>query len=579
MAPQKEKVLQDCLFLASIVLLSVILYIKGLGFYGLDWNSLRVLSMAQEQSLFSLFQSLYGDHVKMQPGKILYHAGLYKLFGLNPFGYHIFNHAVFLLNVLLFYVTLRHLYDKRLFAISAALVYAFLPHYSSVRFFVQGFEFNLALTFYFLSLYSDLRAVRARPAGFWGWKFSSLLSLICSMLVHPIAMALFLLYPIFVWYREKRMRGERLNKRADPTRNSLTEIVRTNPRVLFYMTLAAVLPIMNLNILTAIELGSSNFSHIFKHIIDVNYSTYGWGLNYVHAMAVAYGSYGIGLPLVVWSSILNHSNLATFVVAGLLGLGIYFFLYSTIKRSRNGHIDRIYIIKFIKHGFIVFFLGYGAYLIDVRVRFSSTGAVNVAAVAAALGVALTMIGFLGWISTIFRSKRIRRQSFCLFVALFCTSGFFVNNYIASFWVAANEQQQEILNDIRETFPMLSSGSTMILDGICPYIGPATVFESNWDLEGALKIRYQDNTIRADIVTPDLGIKENMLRTSHYGVQNYPFKNLVIYNYQKKKSYPLSNAEDARHYFEMINPNYKVNCKDGRVGFGEPIFKIKSLVVR
>ena len=97
--------------------------------------------------------------------------------------------------------------------------------------------------------------------------------------------------------------------------------------------------------------------------------------------------------------------------------------------------------------------------------------------------------------------------------------------------------------------------------------------------GALKLLYQDNTIRANIITPDIDINDDRIRISGSGVQNYAFKNLFIYNHKEKKAYPLTNAKDARQYFEMINPNYKVNCKDGRPGFGEPIFKIKSFVVR
>jgi len=572
MLRKREKILPDCLFLASVVLLLSFLYIKGLGFYGLDWNSARILSMAKEQSLSGLFEVLYGVHVKMQPGKVFYHVGLYKLFGLNPLGYHIFNHAVFLLNVLLFYAILRKLYGKRLLCISVVLVYAFLPHYSSARFWLQGFEFNLALTFYFLSLYADLKTIRARTAGFWGWKLSSALSLICSLLIHPIAMALFLLNPILVWSQTKWRLDEEVNNREQKKSNSFIELIRNNPRTLFYFQLVFLLPLINLNILTAIDNGTSNFLHIF----EANYGTYGWGLNYIHATAIAYGSYGIGLPFVVGSTILNHSNIATFVVAGLLGLILSFFLYSTSKRCESGYIDRIYLMKFIKHGFIVFVLGYAAYLIDVRVRFSSTGGVNVTAVAAALGVALTMIGFLGWVSNLFRSNRVRRQSYCIFVTLVCVSGFLVNSHIASFWVAANEQQHKLLDDIQETLPALSSGTTLIIDGQSRYNGPAPVFEANWDLEGALRLLYQDNTIRANIVTADIDINDDRIRISGFGVQNYAFKNLFIYNHKEKKVYPLTNAKDARQYFEMINPTYKV---DGRAGFGEPIFKIKSFVVR
>jgi len=247
-------------------------------------------------------------------------------------------------------------------------------------------------------------------------------------------------------------------------------------------------------------------------------------------MAVAYGSYGIGLPFVVWSSIINHSSATTFIGAGLLGLMIFLFLNSKVKRTRSEHMNGFYMRKLLKHGLIIFFLGYGAYLIDVRVRFSSTGVVNVAMVAASLGIALTMTGTLGWISSLFKSRWIRRQGYCIFVTLICVSGFLVNSHIASFWVAANEQQHELLDEIQGKFPALSSGITLIIDGQCRYYGPATVFESNWDLEGALKLLYQDNTIRANILAPDIDINDDRIRISGSGVQNYAFKNLSIYNH-------------------------------------------------
>ncbi len=578
-SPDREKLLPDFLFLTGIVLLSCILYIKSLGFYGLDWVGLRDLSLANDQSFSGLFEILYKDHLKMQPGKVLYHVGLYKLFGLGPLGYHIFNHAVFLLNILLFYVILRKSNGNRLLCISAALVYAFLPHYSSVRFWLQGFEFNLALTFYFLSLYSDFTGLRTGSTGFWGWRLSSAMSLICSTLINPIALALFFLNPILIWHQTRRMPDKKVERREEKKPNSFTEQIRNNPRVLFYLQLALVLPLVNLNILTAIDTGTSNFPHIFRHIFDANYGHYDWGLNYIHAVGVAYGSFGLGLPLVVWLTIMNHANIITFVAAGLLGLVIYLFISSTIKRFETGYIGKSDLLRFMKYGFIVFAMGYTAYLIDVRVRFSSAGAVNIAAVAAALGVALTVIAFLGWVSNLFRSKQVRAQSFCLLIALFCSAGFLVNNHIAWFWLAANEQRQEILDDVRSTLPTLSPGSTVIVDGICPYIGPAPVFESNWDLEGALKLLYQDNSIRANIVTADIDINDDRIRVSGAGVQNYPFKNVSIYNHKEKRVYPLASAQDARQYFEMINPSYKVNCKDGRLGFGEPIFKIKSFVIR
>lgn len=578
--PANKKTFQDCIFLSGIVLLSFIPYIKGLGFYGIDWSFLGRLSMSGDQSLPGFFKVLYNDWVKMQPGKVLYLASLYKMFGLNPFGYHIFNNTIFLLNILLFYVVLCNFFNRRFLCLSAALVYALLPHYSSVRFWVQGFELNLALTFYFLSLYSDLRAMRAQPAGFWAWKLSSTLSLICSMLTHPIAMVLFLLNPILVWYHERKICESSFKNGVESSPNSLTQLRSTNPRVLFYINLSVLLPIINLKVLSAIESGNLNFDYILNNLLNASHGNYDWGLNYIHAIAVAYGSYGIGLPVIVWTTILNYSSLTILAVAGLLGLVIYLFFYSTMRESKHSYPDKTDLITFVKRGFVVFVLGYAAYLIDIGVRFSSTGAVNVTAIAAALGVALTMVGFLGWISTLFGSNRVKVQIYYVLIALLCIAGFVINNRIASFWIAAYKQEQMILDDIYKKFPTPLAGSALLLDGICPYVGPAMLFETNWDLTGALRTVYRDNTFRADIVTEKLKVKEDGVYIQHHdGVHTYPFKNLYIYNFEQKASFQLTNAQSAIDYFQTFNPNHNLSCPDGRPGFGLPVFKLNSFIFR
>ena len=42
-------------------------------------------------------------------------------------------------------------------------------------------------------------------------------------------------------------------------------------------------------------------------------------------------------------------------------------------------------------------------------------------------------------------------------------------------------EQRVLASTQQRFPAMPPNSTLLLDGVCPYAGPAVVFEANWDL--------------------------------------------------------------------------------------------------
>ena len=104
LSPSPRAALQDCLFIGFTILLSLILYIRGLGFYSDDWSFLGYLSTSANQSLAGFFQTLYDfENIKSRPVQALYQAGLYRLFGFHPLGYHLVNAGVLLAGIILFY--------------------------------------------------------------------------------------------------------------------------------------------------------------------------------------------------------------------------------------------------------------------------------------------------------------------------------------------------------------------------------------------------------------------------------------------------------------------------------------------
>ncbi|MCI0528150.1 MAG: hypothetical protein L0Y56_11995, partial [Nitrospira sp.] len=397
---------------------------------------------------------------------------------------------------------------------------------------------SLSMVLYFLSLFSDLQALKASRARQWGWKLLSILGLFGSTLAYEVVMPLFLLNPLLVWYHGQQLYGSASDKPSN----------RVSLSALYMNTLLLLLPIVVFKKLVTVRLGNQtglveHFITIARKAISFHYDEYSYGLNFKQAVLVHYGDYGLGLPRIVYQILDGYPDEAVFAMGGVLGLFIFGYLYRVAKRSEIELFSQAKMFRFITSwGVIVFGLGYAIFLTNSNVHFTATGVSNRTAMAAAVGVALSLVGGLGWIGTLLPSDRLRRYFFCVLVTLLCLIGFLINNTLASFWIAAYRQQQEVLADIRQKFPTLPAWSTLLLDGVCPYIGPAVVFESNQDLSGALHRFYQDRTLRGNVVTPNLKIREDGLSSSRYGMQfDYFYENLFVYHFGRKTVHPLPDA--------------------------------------
>jgi hypothetical protein len=548
---------QDSAFLTLVVLLSLVLYIKDLGLYSDDWHFLSLLSNSNDQSLFGLIVSVFPD-TRLRPIQTLYVAGPYWLFGSHPLGYHLTNAVVFAVTIILLYLALRELFRMRLPILALPLVYALLPHYSTDRFWFIAFVANLSMGLYFLSLYSDLRALRSQTH-IWRWKLLSTAGLLCSALAYEVVLPLFLLNPLLVWWRARKL--------YDPTCNK--ELIRKTVLVSLTSNSLGLAVIAIYKILT--PRGERDF---FVHRIEVRggYSSHLVDL-VVGAIGVNYGSYGIGFPIKIARVLRYYPNPRILTVGVLLGLGVFGYLYRTGNRLATDLPGEASYFRFMAMGLIAFVLGYAIFLTNSKVGFSSTGVYNRSAIAAALGVAMSFVGVIGWVCWLLPSLRLRRSAFCLLVSLLCVGGYLLNNTIATFWIVASRQQQEVIAAVRQQFPTLRSETTLILDGMCPYTGPGIIFECYWDVGGMLKTVYHDPSLKGDIIRRGIRIEEDGLYTRMYSEERfYPYSdNLILFHLGTNRSYQLSDVDSARRYFQAVNPDYKTSCLGAGEGYGAPIF--------
>lgn len=116
--------------------------------------------------------------------------------------------------------------------------------------------------------------------------------------------------------------------------------------------------------------------------------------------------------------------------------------------------------------------------------------------------------------------------FALGYTIFLTTGrvgLIIVNALGSFWAEGWRLQPEVLADVHAAFPVLPSGSTLLLDGVSPYVGPAHVFASHWDLRGALLVHHRDPSLDAGVTSANVAVDEQGIETrvSRWEVR-YPY---------------------------------------------------------
>lgn len=543
--------IQDSLFLTLIVSISVFNYVGNLGFYLDDWDFLSRLNALQDHSLLGLVSSFYTSLSPMWPRPVQagYLALLYWMFGLQPIGYHVVNSAVLISGVLLIYWVLRELGQNRWITLSIPLVYALLPHYSTDRFWYAAFQANLSMALYFSSLYCDLRILKAPSQHLWGWKLLGLCSLLGSSLAYEVFMPLLLLVnPLLTLYKKRQLnnssQGLQLNQ------GKLLLLLATN-----LIALALVV--------------------IFKKTVSARASSFSlFGLWIIKQavlapLALNFGEYGIKLPQVLWTIVFSYQSASIFILSGVVSIIIFIYFYRLSNHSKIELPEKGDLLKLASFGLVVSSLSYAYFNHFFKV---TAGLNNRVSIAAAVGVALTFVGGFGWVSNLLSSSYLRKRFFALMITLFCSSGFLINNINASFWTTAYQHQQDIIAALREQYPAMPVGSTVLLDGFCPYVGSGVVFETNWDVTGMLRLNFHNKDLTGDVVKPNLQIRNDGISLRSYGMDShYPYKQLYVYNFDRKMMYQFKDADSARRYFMKFNPSFGSHCKAWQEGVGVKIF--------
>lgn len=533
--------LYDGLFLSIVCVLSAAPYITGLGLYVDDWVFWAAYNGCSDHSLIGLIACSDFGVSDVRPVQRLYLATMFRLYGNDPVGCHVLMLAVSILGILLVYLTLRELYLPRSITLTLPLIYAFLPHYCTAKFWIACSVAGLSMTLYFLSVYCAIRALRTELWKQWCWSIASIWATLTSALSYEMAIPLFTLTPVLLWHYSRVTE-------ASPARTS------SNSRRNAGLVTASVGAVIAAGAVKIALQTRSPFHFRFLNRIGTVMTQAVFEL-----FSFNFGRYGFGMPLTVWRIIRYYPNRGIFVLGAVLTVVIFLYLLwmlpTELPDTRTCAILAV-------GGIIVFGLTYALFAAQPVLMFTATGLDNRVAIAGALGTAMLEVGAIAWLSGILKKCALAKEAFCLMVAMVCGSGFLANSTLASFWILAFRTQQQILADIRVRFPALPERTTFLLDGICTKLGPGPVFGTDYDLAGALQIVYGDLTIRANVVRPTTAVEKGYLKFQGiWGEEDrYSYqRNMVVYDFKRKASSWLVDAETARRYFGANDPRRNDDC--------------------
>jgi hypothetical protein len=531
----------DCAFLATVMGVSLVLYVGELGFYYDDYSLLDRMAATHDQSVLGLYHAVR-PALGERPLAAMLFAALYRLFGPHAGGYHVVNTCLLLAVVVLLYLVLRELRLPRLIAVAVPLVYSNLPHYASERFWPDLVGVNLSNALYLLSLYAGLRAVRASRAGMGAWLAIAVLGIAGVMFTYELFAPLFFLNVALIWWAAHSV----------PEAAASPQIVRLTTGVLA----AGIIVIGIAKLVGVAEHGQNGYAVGFQDgfLHHLAYLVSG-------AIKLNIGTYFLAFPYVLWWIVKHDFSAANAAIAAVSGFLAFVYLWWIGRRDRDVFETSRTWRALIGVGFVAFVLGYAIFVATGNVLFRSAGIDNRVNVGAALGVAGVLIGTIGWLAGRVAPRRTL-VAFCAACACAVAGGVFVIDTLGTYWTSAAQRQQAIVTGVKREAGAIPSGTTVILDGACPEIGPAVVFADQWDLRGALQLAYRDPTLVADVSSEGMrasprGLAIQMTFLDRVFTRTYPYgQSLLVYDFPSRRLYRLPTRRDAAGYLARSHPAFR-----------------------
>ncbi|MGE0815726.1 MAG: hypothetical protein AB7O28_11145 [Vicinamibacterales bacterium] len=542
--PRAREFIVDGALLVALVAVSAWPYLAGLGFYSDDWAFIGDLATARDRSLVGYVRVLW-DQDPARPLFAPLVAVQYWLFGASPLGYHVVNHALLAAASVFLYLSLRRLGLPRVLAVAWPAVFSLLPHYATDRLWLSVVHVNLSVSACALSLWAALRrASSPHPAV---WRGLSLAAAALSVLSYEVITPLLLLVPLL----EYAAPGDAGTRRRDGRSTLLSG--------LGIAAVIAAAAAYKMSVSPRVEVPAGSYGEYVRWLVSSAFHT-------------SLVDLGWQLPAKVATVLREHGGRASPLTALALGAIVAAAVHRAARSTPVAAIGRGAWAALAGGGLMLVAAGYTTFLVTSHVGFHATGMNNRTAIAAALGVAAFALGAWGGIVSVL-PPRARHAPFVIGVAIVAASASLVTMLTASYWVDASAEQQRLIARLRQDVATLPAGSRLLLDGVCPYRGPGTVFETDWDATGMLRWAYGDPSLTGDVLGPSPSIDGDAVLTGIYeAVTRNPFGDrLFVYDVDRRTLTPLPDRTAAERYFAAARRVTRPACVRGQEGSGAPVF--------
>lgn len=517
----------DCLSIALISGLSAEPYLPRLGFYSDDWDLLAGFSV-QRGSLAQVIAAAF----PARPVQGFYLDLLFRCFGLAPLGYHIVNAMILATGAVLLYLLLLRLRLGHSQSFATAALFIMLPQLSTVRVWYAAFQIPLSMVLMLISLHLQLSyARRHRAIALAGAIAASLLSIGAYEIFAPLIVGFAAALGFTAW-------------QSRPPDNSAGCRASVIPVVVW---VAASVLLVAYKLLSSGRAGSiADPSRYIMGLRELFRTDYDWridsGLN-IFAMANTYFWAPVrGAVIGFRALVTGQAGFEEIAIGSLMAVIVWWRLHMQRRCDMPGP------TRLLQLGIATTLLGNATFLIVPAIVFTSTGIDNRVQVAAALGVAMVFVALIRMGSDRV-SPRYRQIAFSIFGSAVTASAFVRLADIENYWAEAAAIQGRVLSAARADLRDLPPNSIVILDGICPYHGPAVVFETNWDTAGALTLALGQR-VSADVVSSRMTVTNRGLATSIYSQpSSYAYgQNLYVYDVAHRLLVRLPNADTSVNYF-------------------------------
>ena len=545
--PDRSGAGRDLLFLALATVLAAGHATLDLGFYEDDWAFLADLEGTVERTFGGYWRALAPHDQTVRPVQFLLLSGLYRLFGLAPLPYHVAQLAIVLTAVGLLYLLLRRLGVAPAGASAAALLWGILPHHSTARVWVAAAQIPLSAAAFFAHALALLRAADSGGGRRAAWLAAAFAAALVSLLSYEIFLPLLLAMPLLVHWRFRSEAGRgaagaggrAVESPGGPIEGTGAPILaRRRPFVggaaLWLPSWGAAALGLALKAAFSERVGSATV----VQRVGRGARTY-WRILPEHLYEL-----GVRLPI-TYVDALRDVGLAAQAGPILAAMLTFFYL-----RKRPLGTPPVGAVGLMGAAAATYFLGYAMAFLTGGVGTATLGPANRTAVASSIAVALLLTGAAWGLA-----RRAPRPSLIyagvIGTAVFAFGG--IDAAVNAGWGEAARRQEVLLGDLRVALAGESRARTVLIGGVCPYVGPAAVMVSDWGATGAVRLALGRPEIRADVVSPTTRVATDVVVTELMGSENrYPFTGLYGFDAVAGTARALPDSAAAARFVEAAS---------------------------